>query len=645
MIALRFECVLGMMRNTLQACCLTAVMLGTPALAQDAIPAAAPEPASEIEMNGPRLSFAAVDWTAARAALTDQLTAHGEPAPADVLTRLNAASEKSFPNIGASPVPVLLPFDAATYLHDAAQGSTGETGKYLPGVQAVSFFFVGPSGYDAALSFRPPDGSGLDLTFENRVDVQISASTLLYELDAPVLAQENPVPELESDFPGIRRLLLEERVRYTFTRFSAPYVVSMLCNDGSNSARRLSCREADKVAVRILKALAIAGGSPQTAQAKADPQTIERPGGVAADFTYYAPGDIIPGTGVKGQTGRADATVYATIRFPVAQAPAYANSQSFTNWGDCDHTGRVGGGDSKDAPYHCRVNSVPLVHDEAKNYAYPWRDNFCEHRSYFVGQCPAGLGHQGQDIRPGSCLLRNEGADRCEPYQHDVVAVDDGMLMRTPGDRALYLVVDKPGEHIRFRYLHMNPQMLDAAGMVSGRAVTQGEVLGAVANYGRHEGGTSTHLHFDMQVLTRDGWVFASPYMTLVAAYERLIGGRGRVVRDAIVAAAPAEAPGADGQTADPAMAKLAAPNAIMAPERESAREHESTAAEHCKTRHVKGHRRRLCVAGRDEGRERGRHGVRSVDRGVSHQGHRARHHGGDVHTRHARGTPRHHGA
>ena len=30
-----------------------------------------------------------------------------------------------------------------------------------------------------------------------------------------------------------------------------------------------------------------------------------------------------------------------------------------------------------------------------------------------------------------------------------------------------------------------------------------------------------------MQVPTRDGWVFVNPYMTLVAAYERLIGARG----------------------------------------------------------------------------------------------------------------------
>ena len=110
----------------------------------------------------------------------------------------------------------------------------------------------------------------------------------------------------------------------------------------------------------------------------------------------------------------------------------------------------------------------------------------------------------------------------------------DGVLDARAGDEALYLVVDAPGEHIRFRYLHMNPQMLDAAGMVSGRAVTEGEVLGKVGDYGSAQGGTTYHLHFDVQVPTRDGWVFVNPYMTLVAAYERLIGGRGQVVRDAM---------------------------------------------------------------------------------------------------------------
>src|SRR5262249_51013899 len=38
-------------------------------------------------------------------------------------------------------------------------------------------------------------------------------------------------------------------------------------------------------------------------------------------------------------------------------------------------------------------------------------------------------------------------------------------------------------------------------------------------------------LHFDMQVPTRLGWVFVNPYMTLVAAYERLIGARGTEIK------------------------------------------------------------------------------------------------------------------
>ncbi len=108
-----------------------------------------------------------------------------------------------------------------------------------------------------------------------------------------------------------------------------------------------------------------------------------------------------------------------------------------------------------------------------------------------MSQCPAGLGHQGEDIRPGSCLLRSPDADRCEPYQHNIVAVRDGLVLRDPGRPGALLVVNAPGEHIRFRYLHMDPQLLDAAGMVSGRALAAGEVIGAVDNYeespGRHQ--------------------------------------------------------------------------------------------------------------------------------------------------------------
>ena len=163
---------------------------------------------------------------------------------------------------------------------------------------------------------------------------------------------------------------------------------------------------------------------------------------------------------MRGHAGRADYTVYSKIRFPLAEAPAFANSQSFNHWGDCDQTGRVSlGALGKTALYRCRVNDLLLIADESVNYAYPWRDNFCEHRYFFVGDCPGGLGHQGQDIRPSSCTQRIEGANRCEPYQHDVVAARDGIVLRAPGEIALYIVTNTANERVRFRYLHMSPEI------------------------------------------------------------------------------------------------------------------------------------------------------------------------------------------
>jgi murein DD-endopeptidase MepM/ murein hydrolase activator NlpD len=624
------------MRETLQACCLIGLVFASPAVAQNAAPD---------DMKNPRLSAADVDWSAVRATLTDfgPLKADGDAggtAAPDVLTRLNAAIAKVFPKIAASPVPVLLPFDIAAYLHDAALGAAGDTGKYLSGFSAATLFFPGPSGFDAVLALRVQDAPDLNLTFARPVNVQMSGSALLYELDGSVIADETAVPQLDGEFPGIRRVLIENHLRYSFVRYGVPYFVSIECFDGANSSRRLSCREADKVAIRFLKALNVVGGAPPINSASLEQQPIERPEAVSPDFTYYAPGDILPGTGSRGKSGRADSTVYAKIRFPMAQGPAYANSQSFMNWGNCDLTGRIGlGGRDKSAAYRCRVNDKTLLTDESKNYAYPWRDNFCEHRDYYVGQCPSGLGHQGQDIRPGFCLEHVEGAGRCDPYQEDVVAVADGVVMRSPGDRSLYLVVDKPGEHIRFRYLHMNPQMLDAAGMVSGREVVQGEVLGAVGNYGREPGGTTYHLHFDAQVPTRDGWVFVNPYMTLVAAYERLIGARGQVVNDTMFAPPPPPAPvAADGQA--PAADTIVGPRADAKQsiddslkienkpkgEPKGEGERKTAAAEHCTTYVHHGHRRQICRSGVAESSSR--QTVRSGGRRISRQGRGARHHG-----------------
>ena len=110
------------------------------------------------------------------------------------------------------------------------------------------------------------------------------------------------------------------------------------------------------------------------------------------------------------------------------------------------------------------------------------------------------------------------------------MAVRDGVLIRSPKQQAATLQINTGNEHIRFRYMHMNPSAMDADGVLNGRRVAEGEKIGVVSNYLDFPNGTSYHLHFDIQVFTRDGWIWVNPYTTLIASYERLIRGRGREI-------------------------------------------------------------------------------------------------------------------
>src|SRR5262249_53708205 len=87
--------------------------------------------------------------------------------------------------------------------------------------------------------------------------------------------------------------------------------------------------------------------------------------------------------------------------------------------------------------------------------------------------------------------------------------------------------------------------------------------IGHAGNYDHGERATTYHLHFDIQVPTRYGWVFVNPYMTLVTAYERLIRGRGQEVSDPPAPSEPAAlVPVASAPVnPDPQSAALAAPD------------------------------------------------------------------------------------
>ncbi|XUM21258.1 M23 family peptidase [Bradyrhizobium oligotrophicum S58] len=465
---------------------------------------AAPEVAADFALSARRSSVAAGD-------------ARRRPA----LVQLNGVTSTIFTGIGRSPVPVLLPFHVTSYL--AARRSAAIAAHDLPHYQddfQTDLFDAGPSGYDAVFSLPPEVTSGLpSRVFVKPVEIQITGSLLTYDVADPAGGKGEAVKALAAQYPDMRRFIREGYVRYAFTRFGVPYVVSIQCLDSAPRPRRLACREAYPIAERFLKALRIAGGQPSRIPPEITPLAAERPVALDADFTYRPVGDIVANSGGRGRSGRADRTVYSQIRYPL-DAPAYVHSQSF---------GRRRTSDKFDQPWS----------------QYPWRDNFCEARSFNVGQCASGFGHQGQDLRPGACPVRRDGARGCDPWRQRVLAVRDGVVIRSTRQQAVTVQVNSGTEHIRFRYMHMNPSAMDADGLLNGRRLREGEPIGVVSNYLDHPNGTTRHLHFDVQLFTRDGWIWVNPYMTLIAAYERLIGGRGREVGPEMASSPPPATTGA----------------------------------------------------------------------------------------------------
>ncbi len=226
-------------------------------------------------------------------------------------------------------------------------------------------------------------------------------------------------------------------------------------------------------------------------------------------FTYDPPGDLIDGTG-RGVTsvGVTDTAIVAPgMRFPIESGPAYANSQV---WGHGGAGGSIFGPSYPPAPGGTQ--------GDAANYSYPWKDNFCENRGWNAPKCPAGKGHQGQDIRPSTC----------EVNKHWVVATENGRI-GVVGTVSVELVTDTGQVH---RYLHLQRPL--APGIVSGARVGKGQKIGRISNItgrksdGSFVRGTTVHLHFEIWDGNSDGsrnyGVGPLPlYTSLVDSYKRLL--------------------------------------------------------------------------------------------------------------------------
>ena len=175
------------------------------------------------------------------------------------LVQLNAVTSPIFAGIGRSPVPVLLPFDTAAFLDARSNGAPASLSlsHYQADFRPADMFDAGPAGYDAVFSLEPGAGDGMpQRTFARPVEVQITGSILIYDIDDPAGGKGEPVKALSAEFPDLRRFIREGYVRYAFTRFGVPYVVSIQCLDSAPRARRLACREAYPVAERFLRGAA-----------------------------------------------------------------------------------------------------------------------------------------------------------------------------------------------------------------------------------------------------------------------------------------------------------------------------------------------------------------------------------------------------
>lgn len=213
-------------------------------------------------------------------------------------------------------------------------------------------------------------------------------------------------------------------------------------------------------------------------------------------FAYHPPGDIVT---LEKHVGRPnDRFVYLKgIRMPLKLGPGehvHMNSQIFghggNGWGG---KGKIGGSESD-----------PRNFDPMKQ-----RDNFCEVRGWKMPLCPAGAGHQGQDIRPPSY----------KDNHWEVVAVVDGTITSVSTSTSVQL---KGPDGTDYIYLHMHPKSIKVS---NGQQVKQGDVLGRVGKYMGGKPQTSLHLHFQARQRIKVGnetlSVYVPVYSSLVAAYRR----------------------------------------------------------------------------------------------------------------------------
>ena len=279
-----------------------------------------------------------------------------------------------------------------------------------------------------------------------------------------------------------------EGVYVTWREFGAAYAISVECSN-DDDARCKGTAFAESLA----NSLVFVGGSRTNAAERlvSSGDIASSPADASTAFSYRPAGELVPCSGVGTANHQ---NLVPAFRFPIENAPSFANSQVYSRGGlyaCCDTSCRC-----KECGGQC----------DAANYDYPWRDNFCEKRSANNPLCPGSTGHQGQDIRPATC----------KKNLHSAVAVAAGKITSI-GSYSVVLRDDSTG--VRYWYLHM-----DKLAVTEGMSVTAGTVLGKVSNRFKPKTPTTIHLHFETRLnVQKLGIVPVPPYTALVASYQRLL--------------------------------------------------------------------------------------------------------------------------
>ena len=476
--------------------------------------------------NGAPFSISSAPRSARQPSVASAFTFSGQrrvpasdPRSTPALVQLNAVTSQIFTGIGRSPVPVLLPFDTAAFLDARANGAPASLSlsRYQADFRPVDLFDAGQAGYDAVFSLEPGAGDGMpQRTFAKPVEVQITGSILTYDINDPLGGKGEPVKTLQAQFPDLRRFIREGYVRYAFTRFGVPYVVSIQCLDSVPRERRLACREAYPVAERFLKALRIAGGQPSR-RAHGYPVRHRRAPGRAG-----RPNSAIVRSATSSPTAAIASRAAAPTRPPIRKSDFRSKKRRPSSVRNRSASATRSINRIRPAIPGGTISAKPAVSRSAN--------------------APAALAIRARTSGPAPCSaaattsrsLRSQAAGGCRRprWRRDPLAEAAG------GDAA-----DQHRQRAHPVSLHAHEPVAPWTPTdCSTAAVSQeGEKIGVVSNYLDHPNGTTRHLHFDVQVFTRDGWLWVNPYVTLISAYERLIRGRGREIGPEI-AASPAVA-------------------------------------------------------------------------------------------------------